>query len=394
MTENKSRLSLIATTLYGLEGVLAEELTGIGAEEVTSENGAVRFFGDMRMLYRANLQCRTAIRMLLPVREFPCRDEKELYRETIRIDWGQYLDFEMTLAVDAVVRKSAINNSMFAAQKCKDAIVDQIRDRTGKRPSVELDNPDIRLNLFISENRAVLSLDSSGESLHRRGYRLEGGKAPLNEILAAGIVKLSGWSGAGVLLDPMCGSGTIPIEAALMASHRAPGLIRKNYGFQRWMDYDREAYDDVIQELKSNTRTLKEGLIFGSDKSGEVLGEARANAARAGVGNGIEFSKVKFQNLKAAASQGTIIMNPPYGERIKSADLKRLYREIGDVLKTGYQGYNAWIFTGNLDAAKYIGLRTSRRIKLYNGPIECRLLKYEIYSGSRKAKYRRDDSIG
>ncbi len=392
MSVNDSRHSLIATTLYGLEEVLGEELTELGAEDVVPENGAVRFSGDKHLMYRANLQCRTAIRILQPVREFSCRDENELYRETIRIDWGRYLDYKMTLAVDVVVRKSAINNSMYAAQKCKDAIVDRIRDRTGKRPSVDIANPDLRLNLFINENRAVLSLDSSGESLHRRGYRLEGGKAPLNEILAAGIIRLSGWRGAGILLDPMCGSGTILIEAALMAADKAPGLIRKGYGFERWKDFDGRLYLDIVQELKSREKPVKEGLIFGSDKSGRVLEEAHGNARRAGMGSIIKFAHKRFQPSRPPASEGTIIMNPPYGERIKSSDLRQLYREIGDTLKTVYEGYTAWIFTGNLGAAKSIGLRTSRRVKLFNGPIECRLLKYEIYPGSRKAKYRQDDS--
>ncbi len=392
MSVNDSRHSLIATTLYGLEEVLGEELTELGAEDVVPENGAVRFSGDKHLMYRANLQCRTAIRILQPVREFSCRDENELYRETIRIDWGRYLDYKMTLAVDVVVRKSAINNSMYAAQKCKDAIVDRIRDRTGKRPSVDIANPDLRLNLFINENRAVLSLDSSGESLHRRGYRLEGGKAPLNEILAAGIIRLSGWRGAGILLDPMCGSGTILIEAALMAADKAPGLIRKGYGFERWKDFDGRLYLDIVQELKSREKPVKEGLIFGSDKSGRVLEEAHGNARRAGMGSIIKFAHKRFQSSRPPASEGTIIMNPPYGERIKSSDLRQLYREIGDTLKTVYEGYTAWIFTGNLGAAKSIGLRTSRRVKLFNGPIECRLLKYEIYPGSRKAKYRQDDS--
>jgi len=392
MIQEDHSIPLIATTLYGLEETLAGELAELGAADVSPENGAVRFKGDKRLMYRVNLECRTAIRVLYPVAEFPCRDENELYRETIRVDWSRYLDFEMTMAVDAVVRKSALNNSMYAAQKCKDAIVDQIRSKTGRRPSVDIANPALRLNLFINANRAVLSLDSSGESLHRRGYRTEGGKAPLNEILAAGIVKLSGWNGENILIDPMCGSGTILIEAALLVSGTAPGLIRKSYGFQKWKDYDRELFKSVFQTLKTDVKPIGDKLIHGSDKSGMRIDDARANARRAGVGGAIAFSQGRFQNSVAPASDGTVIMNPPYGDRIKSADLKKLYREIGDTLKNNYQGYTAWIFTGNLDAAKYIGLRTSQRIKLFNGPIECRLLKFELYSGSRKLKYRDNES--
>jgi len=384
---DSKKIILTATTLYGLEEVLAEELKALGAAEVVPENGAVKFTANKELLYRANLQCRTAVRILMPLKEFSCRHEQELYREVSAIDWSRYLNSNMTFAIDAIVRKSAINNSMFAAQKCKDAIADQFRSRTGKRPSVNADRPDLRLNLFLANNKAVLSLDSSGETLQHRGYRLEGGKAPLNEVLAAGIVILSGWAGKEPLIDPMCGSGTIVIEAAMLAANIAPGLLRKKYAFQRWMDFDSKLFESIRGELTNARKSAIRGPIFGSDKDGKVLTEAKENARRAGVEKLISFERSRFQDLKRNIKEGTIIMNPPYGERISERDLKQFYSEIGDTLKMNYQGFAAWIFSGNPETAKTVGLRTSKRIKLFNGPIECRLLKYELYTGSRKSKY-------
>lgn len=387
-----SERQLIATTLYGLEPVLAGELKKIGASEITEQNGAVRFRGDRELMYRANLMCRTAIRILLPLREFSARDGEELYREAGRVDWQGLIDHSMTLAVDAVVRNSSINNSMYAAQRCKDAVVDQVRTKAGKRPSVNTSHPDLRINLFIDRNKAILSLDSSGDTLHRRGYRMQKGQAPLNEVLAAGLVLLSDWNGEETLIDPMCGSGTIVIEAAMMATGIFPGNIRRHYGFRKWKSFDSKLLKKVVKDMDKYRKKIRKGIIFGSDISGRRITEAKANAERAGVANFISFQKLPFEKLRPKEPKGILIMNPPYGERIAARDLAIFYKSLGDNLKNNFQGYRAWIFSGYSKAAKAVGLRTSERKTLFNGPIECRFLKYELYRGSRKSKYLEKDS--
>ncbi|MBN2226397.1 MAG: hypothetical protein JW763_03435 [candidate division Zixibacteria bacterium] len=377
---------MVAKTLYGLEDILAAELRELGATDINPMNRSVEFAGDLRVMYAANVYCRTAIRVLQPIRTFRCADGDRLYREVRAVEWGRFLDPAMTIAVDAVVSHSGIDNSLFAAQRVKDAVVDQIREGTGRRPSVDLIHPDLRINLHLHENHATIALDSSGESLHRRGYRTEAGKAPINEVLAAGIIVLSGWDMALPLVDGMCGSGTFVIEAALMARRIAPGLIRRQFGFQRMKDYNRTLYDKVIAEARGRVRKEMPCRIFGSDSDGAVLKEARANAKRAGVDHDIVFEQKDFAVQNPPAGPGVLIMNPPYGERLAVRDIEALYRMIGDTLKAKYRDYTAFLFTGNLAAMKSVGLRTSRRITLYNGPLESRLLRYEMYQGSRKQK--------
>ncbi len=384
MHKKPRRYRLIAKTLTGLEEVLERELIALGGENVRVMNRSVEFHGDTELLYRANLWCRTATRILKPVRTFKASNSDQLYKHVKAVDWSRFIDADSTLAVDSAIHHSAFDNSMFVSQRVKDAVVDQFRKSTGRRPSVDTHNPDLRLNVHIHESQATLSLDSSGEPLHRRGWRTQAGPAPLNEVLAAGIIALSGWDGVRPLVDGMCGSGTLVIEAATAARNIAPGLGRQEFGFMRWKDFDSELFRQLRLEARSAINHEPTGDILGSDSDATIVAEARANASRAGVAENIRLECQPFERLTPPAGPGVLVMNPPYGERMEVANIAALYTTIGDTLKQRYEGYNAFILTGNLDAAKRVGLRTSRRTKLFNGPLECRLLKYEMYSGSKK----------
>ncbi len=378
---------MTATTQFGLEEVLAEELHQLGATIDKVGQRAVEFSGDMQLCYEANLWCRTAIRILRPFAGFYAPDEKTLYREAGRINWADYIQPDQTFAITAVVNKSNLEHSLFVAQLTKDAIVDQFRNRTGERPSVDVKNPDIRLHLHMIENEVVLSLDSSGDSLHRRGYRQQTNVAPLNEILAAGILLLADWDGHKTLVDPMCGSGTILTEAALIAQRIAPGLYHQGkFSFQNWPDFDQALWDSVRLDAEQARLEEPQALIVGSDISAEYIDLARENVSAAGLE---DFIRLAVRDVKDATAPkgepGLVVMNPPYGERIgEEAEMDALYKTIGDTLKSGFPGYDAYVFTGNLEAAKRVGLKASRRIPLFNGPIDCRLLKYELYQGSRR----------
>ncbi len=396
MPQNQSNpptsFRMIAKTLYGLEPVLAGELKDLGAGNIHEMVRSVEYTGNQETLYKSNLWCRTATRILLPIKTFRASHKDELYRHIKSIDWGSYMKADSTLAIDAVVSHSpAFDNSMYVAQRAKDAIVDQFRERTGKRPSVDINNPALRLNLHIHQNQATLSLDSSGESLSRRGYRLEGGIAPLNEILAAGIIYLSEWDKQSSFIDGMCGSGTFVIEAALMARNIAPGILRSNYGFKNWKDYNRELFEKLLKDAREKIISELPFEIVGSDISQDVIREAKTNARRAKVTGDIKLECLAFDKQTPPSDGGVIILNPPYGERMSLDDLESFYKMIGDTFKQMYEGYRAYVFTGNLQAAKALGLRTSQKIKLYNGPLECRLMRYDIYSGSKKKKYRDED---
>ncbi|MBT9392579.1 hypothetical protein KLP40_05325 [Hymenobacter sp. NST-14] len=379
---------MTATTQFGLEEVLAQELRGLGAQIEKIGQRAVEFTGNQQLLYEACLWCRTAMRILRPFAGFHARDEKALYREVGRLDWSKYLRLDQTFAITAVVNKSTFEHSLFVAQLTKDAIVDQFRNRTGERPSVDVKNPDIRLHLHMIENEVVLSLDASGESLHKRGYRQQTNVAPLNEALAAGLLLLAGWDGKTTLIDPMCGSGTLLTEAALMAQRIAPGLYHQGkFGFENWADFDATLWETVLFDARQMRLEEPQCYLGGSDLSREFIELARENVAAADVEDFIRLGVRDVKDAVAPAREepGIVIMNPPYGERIgEETEMDALYKTIGDTLKTNFQGYDAYIFTGNLEAAKRIGLKASRRIPLYNGPIDCRLLKYELYRGSRK----------
>jgi len=377
--------NIIVTTLAGLEEVLAEELRALDMEYIKVGNRAVTCSGNLRQLYEANLWCRTAIRILKPIRNFKARNEKDLYEQVQKTDWSQYLDVDMTFAIDAVVSHSTFEHSLFVAQLTKDAIVDQFRKATGERPSVDRIRPDVRLNLHMHENMVTLSLDSSGDSLHRRGYRLQTNVAPLNEVLAAGIIALSGWDKKSTFIDPMCGSGTFLIEATLMAQNIAPGLYRRDpYGFEKWKDYDESLFEMVWKTAEAKEKREPQAEIIGYDIDEDYVEAAWSNIENAGLDKVIKVRQADFFQTQAPSAHGVVVMNPPYNERIQSDDIHQLYKNIGDTLKKNYQGYDAFVFTGNLEAAKSIGLRTSRRVPLYNGAIDCRLLKFELYQGSRK----------
>ena len=377
---------MVAKTLSGLEDILTDELRVLGAQGVRPMNRSVEFTGDTRILYKANLWLRTATRILAPIKTFRAPHQDALYRHIQEVDWSLYMGPESTLAIDALVNQTpAFTNSLFVAQKAKDAIVDQFRHRTGKRPSVDTKFPDLRINLYIHDNQATLSLDSSGQPLSRRGYRTDKGKAPINEVLAAGIIALTEWDMESSFVDGMCGSGTFVIEAALKARNIAPGLNRREFGFMRWPNYDEALFTELHEKARAAMRPDLPFEIVGSDKSSKAVAEAAANASRAGVARDIRLEHTPLEDL-TPPEPGVLVMNPPYGERLPVEDIEALYSLIGDTLKQNFNGYDAFIFTGSAKAAKRVGLRTSRRIQLNNGPLECRLLKYEIYQGTRKLK--------
>jgi putative N6-adenine-specific DNA methylase len=372
--------NIIAKTFFGLEDVLAAELAALGAEEVETGRRMCSFRGDLRMLYRANIACRTAVRVLRPIARFPIDSPRALYNCLGRTNWLKHLEPEGTLAIDPVVHGGLFKNSLYAAQVAKDAIVDQIRRRTNRRPSVDLVDPDLRINLHIDRRRATVYLDASGDSLHRRGYRTEAGAAPLNEVLAAGILQLAGWDAASPLADFMCGSGTLPIEAAMLARRIAPGTIREQFGYMRWKDFDRSLHEDELAAARAAELPSLAFAIQGSDADPQAIAQARENARRAGVERDVVWQVSELSAVAPPAPSGTLVANPPYDERLKSPDLIELYRHIGDVLKHRWAGYTAYILTGNREAAKFIGLKPAARIRLFNGPIECRLLKFPIYA--------------
>jgi putative N6-adenine-specific DNA methylase len=317
--------------------------------------------------------------VLVSLAVFPCASQEELYAGVHAIDWQGLITPTMTLAVDCTLRDSALTHSGFVALKTKDAIVDRIREECGSRPNVNTASPDVRVNVHLAKNVCTVSLDSSGESLDRRGYRLERNEAPLRETLASAIIGLTGWDGTLPLADPMCGSGTIPIEAALLAARVAPGRNRP-FGFERWRDFDERLWERIVSDAESGIRTLPVGLITGFDSDSRALAIARRNAEAAGFAGQLHFFHTALNEFKPEGDKGVVIINPPYGKRMGDVEeLKELYCQIGDIMKQRCRGWTGYVLTGNLELAKYIGLKASRRFVLFNGAIECRLLKYELY---------------
>ncbi len=370
---------MIAKTFFGLEEVLADELRELGAEDVRSGRRMCSFRGDQRMLYWANIGCRTAVRILKPIARFPADGTDALYRRVGRTKWLKHLAPEGTLAIDPVTSGNVFTNSLYAAQVAKDAIVDQIRRATGSRPSVDLDDPDVRINLHIDGKRVTLYLDASGDSLHKRGYRQAAGVAPINEVLAAGILRLTGWDRAAHWSTSCVGRARFRSKPPCLR-RIAPGTVRERFGYQRWNDFDPALHDRVLREAR---RQELPGLSFpieGSDREAELINAARQNAQRAGVAADITWRVQDLADTAPPAANGTLITNPPYEERIKTEEIIEFHRRIGDVLKHRWAGYTAWILAGNREAAKFIGLKPGARIRLFNGPIECRLLKFAIYA--------------
>lgn len=392
MTKKNEKFPMSAKTSFGFEDLLVEELNSVGAINLKKGTRIVHFEGNLETMYRANLYSRLALRILKPIKTFPAGNEQQLYDEIKKIDWSEYLTEKDSLAVDAVTSYSNLTHTLYISLKTKDAIVDQFRDKTGERPNVDLRFPKVRINIHIHQNVASVSLDSSGDSLHKRGYRSQQGEAPLNETLAAGMVMLSKWDRASNFTDLMCGSGTIVIEAAMMARNIAPGLFRNEFGFERWNDYDAELWKSLLDEAKQNEKPDINFSITGIDKSHQAIRNATENAKEAGVLNDIDFHAMPFEDYTPKETVQTIVTNPPYGGRITDDDLFRLYKNIGDQLKSKYSGSTAWVLTANKDAAKNIGLHSTAKIQLYNGALECRMLKYELYRGTKKIHKIKDDN--
>jgi putative N6-adenine-specific DNA methylase len=373
-------VAYFATCARGIEEVLASELGELGAAGITIGRGGVHFSGDQALLYKANLWLRTAIRVLKPILEAPVASPEELYDAVQTIDWSQYLTPDHTLAVDCNVRDSQITHSKYAALKTKDAICDQFMERIGCRPSVDVDEPMVGLNLHIYRDQAVLSLESSGESLHKRGYRPILTKAPLNEALAAALVLLTGWKGDTPFIDPLCGSGTLAIEAAWIALHRPAGLTRKRFGFQGWMDFDIRLWTQLRDEARRGVLKKLPAPIFGSDIRKDAIVFSRNNARAAGIGHLVRFEVKDVRDFQPPPGPpGVILCNPPYGARIgEEKELRVLYQTLGEVFRTRCAGWTAFVFTGNASLARHIGLVPTARIALFNGKIPCQLLKYEL----------------
>ena len=373
---------LIAKTFMGLEPVLAKELTQLGANEVQIGRRMVSFMGDKEMMYRANFQLHTAIRILKPIKHFKALSADDVYREVQKIDWSEYIGLDKTFAVDSVVFSEEFRHSKFVAYKVKDAIVDQFREKTGKRPNISVANPDIRLNIHIAEDKCTLSLDSSGESLHRRGYRQESVEAPLNEVLAAGMIVMTGWQGETDFIDPMCGSGTLLVEAALIAHNMAPGLFRKEYAFEKWPDFDSDLFDRIYNDDSSEREFTHH--IYGYDVDIKAVNTARLNVRAAGLLNDITVEEADFKNFTQPKEKSIIVTNPPYGERISTPDLLGTYKMIGERLKHQFLNNDAWILSYREECFDQIGLKPSIKIPVYNGSLECEFRKYQIFDGKMK----------
>lgn len=384
MQEN---LQLVVKTLAGLEGVLAREIRHLGGREVKTTKRAVLCEGDLGFVYKANLWLRTALRVLVQIDRFQVRDENDLYRKLKRIAWEDLFEVNRTFVVDATVYSDRFRNSLFIAQKTKDALVDRFRDQLGKRPSVQLKDPEVRINIHIQQQWCTISLDSSGQSLHLRNYRTAVDKAPLNEVLAAGILALSNWDPQLPLIDPMCGSGTFLLEAALRAQNVPANVFRKEFSFMHWKNYEAELFQLIFDKSLEKEEAIKVPLL-GFDADGKVLMKARRNARSALMEEHLKFKMRDFLDLEAdldLPSQGVLIMNPPYDLKLE-ADIPKLYRGIGDSLKKHFSGYTAWIFTASEEGIKNIGLKASQKIKLKNAKLDSWLLRYDLYEGSRKQR--------
>lgn len=377
---------MVAKTLFGFEDLLADELLKLGAQDIEKGVRSVSFVGDKGFMYKSNLALRTAIKILKPIKSFWVKNEDDLYNQIHKIKWEDYLKPTGTLAVDATVHSLTFTHSKFVALKTKDAIVDRFREISGDRPNVDLRFPDLKVNVHIDRNQCTISLDTSGESLHRRGYKTDTNIAPISEVLAAGLVLLSGWDGQSDFMDPMCGSGTLLIEAAMIACNIPPNLMRKEFAFERWQDWDVELFETIEESLLKKTRDFHYKII-GYDKAPSAVRKAKQNVANAHLD---AFISIKhddfFKTEKIGEEKLHMVFNPPYGERLE-IDMENFYKSIGDTLKQGYSNTDAWFITSNLEALKHVGLRPSRKIKVFNGKLESRLVKYEMYAGSKKGKY-------
>ena len=388
--KQQATFSMLAKTFKGLEEVLAQELIELGANDVLIERRAVSFRGDKALLYRANFALRTAIRILVPIASFKAKDTDALYNQLRKLNWSQYMTVDSTFAIDATVYSESFRNSRFVTYRVKDAIVDYWQEKASKRPNVQVEKPDLLINIHIANEQVTLSLDSSGESLYKRGYRVATTEAPINEVLAAGMLLMAGWQGQSDFYDPMCGSGTLLIEAALIARNIAPGVFRSSFAFEKWPDFDAELWSDIYND-DSREKEFNH-KIYGSDASFYAIQQAAKNIKSAGVQKDVELKQIRIEEIKISNIQSPItnpsplvMMNPPYGERLKSnKEMEDLYSAIGTALKHQFTGATAWIISSNAAAMKCIGLKPSKKYHLLNGELDCQYNKYELFQGKRK----------
>lgn len=375
-------MKLLIKTMHGLEEVLADEIKEIGGEKIKILKRSVSCEGNLEFLYKANMNLRTALKILVPIYWFKAKNENELYDEVYKFDWSHYLKNEQTFAIDNTIFSEFFRHSKYAALKTKDAIVDQFRDKTGIRPSVDIKSPDIQFDLHAYQDQFTISLDSSGDTLNKRGYHEPGHKAPMNEVLAAGLLKLARWNKNIPLIDPMCGSGTILFEAALMGMNMAPQLFRRDFAFKNWNSYDPIIWNRVVAEARASIRKAKLD-ISGADIDLMTVKRAEKTIRKLKMNDSISVRRVSFENHHPKTPDGMIVTNPPYGERI-GENVNDLYKMIGDTLKNHYSGFDAWIISSNMEAFKHVKLKASKKIVLFNGSLECKFQKYEMYRGSRE----------
>lgn len=376
---------IIAKTFEGLESVLADEITLLGGKNIQILSRAVKFYGDINLLYKSNLWLRSALRLIVPIERFKVKSSDDLYKNVKAIDWSKYLNNEMTIAVDSSINSSVFNHTNYVALKVKDAIVDRMRDENGVRPNVNVSYPDLLINAHIFRNDCTISLDSSGQSLHKRGYRQAQTDAPLNEVLAAGLLLMTGWKGESDFYDPMCGSGTFTTEAFGIAMNEPPGKSI-NLGFTRWLDFDLELWKNIQKESEKEKKHVKVSF-YTSDITGKAIAVTKLNMRRSEMRKRVFIAQEDFFKSVPKGDNGIIVLNPPYGERISQANIRDTYKQIGDKLKFDYSGFDAWIMLASMDAEKSIGLKPKVKKNVLNGALPCKFNKYELYKGSIKDKY-------
>ena len=382
MKTRNHTFEMVAKTLYGLEEILAGELIELGANNLKIGRRMISFEGNRELLYKANFHCRTALRILKPVLHFKAQNPDEVYEQIKKLNWSEYLPEKKTFAIDTVVYSETFTHSKFVAYRAKDAIVDYFTEQEKPRPAVRVNNPDLQLHLHISHNECTLALDSSGESLHKRGYRIENGEAPLSEVLAAGMILKTGWKGETPFVDPMCGSGTLLIEAALIALNMAPGVYRNQFAFEKWDDFDAELFQQVSND--DSREKPFQFKCYGSDSSRKAVAAAVKNVKSAGLSRYIDLKIKSFQEITENPGKGILITNPPYGERQNPKDLMELYAMIGERLKHVFPGYDAWIISSSLEGLDNIGLRPASKMKLINGSLDCEYRQYRLFPGKQK----------
>ena len=384
MEEN---FKMIAKTFFGFEEILATELKNLGAQDVEQGVRMVSFKGDKGFMYKANLSLRTALKILKPIYSFRANNEKALYKGVSGVNWSKFINANQTFVIDTTAHSEYFKHTEFISQKCKDAIVDQFRERTGQRPSIDKVHPDLRINIHIDKDQVSVALDTSGNALNQRGYRISTNIAPINEVLAAGILLLSGWDGQSDFLDPMCGSGTFLAEAAMIACNIPANINRREFAFEKWKDWDNDLFDKISDSLLSRVREFHY-TIKGYDKAPSAVSKAKENIRNANLEEYVTIEGNNFfDSEKTSEGKLHIVFNPPYDERL-DIHMEEFYKNIGDTLKQSYPGTNAWFITGNLEALKFVGLRPSRKIKLFNAGLEARLVKYEMYEGSKRTKFQ------